>query len=103
METDVHCSARVYHSHVFTSSHCTKKVTVTRDGKPYCTIHDPEHVKAASEARFAKWNAGRAEKDRQNTKNLAYLVIAKVAIEQAHGSGDMNPIIEAVRIWEELP
>lgn len=103
METDVHCSARVYHSHVFTSSRCTKKVTVTRDGKPYCTIHDPERVSSARAARFAKWNAERTEKDRQNAKNLAYLVIAKVAVEQAHGSGDMNQSIEAVRIWEELP
>ncbi len=37
------CSAHVYRD--WSSYACTKPVKVVRDGKPYCTIHDPEREK----------------------------------------------------------
>lgn len=103
MGPNTQCSANVYRSGEFRPSRCTKKATVTRDDKPYCTIHDPVRVKVKIEKRDAEWAARNAEIGRHNIKTSAYRNIAKVAVDQAHGSGDMNPIIEAVRAWEELP
>ena len=37
---------------------CRRKAKVERDGKPYCTIHDPEYIKAKRE----KWNVEWEEK-----------------------------------------
>ncbi len=39
------CSEKVYDSNFSYSWRCTKRVTVEREGKPYCTIHDPEYIK----------------------------------------------------------
>lgn len=103
MRPNIQCSASVYYSGEFRPSPCTKKAMVTRDGKAYCTIHDPVRVKIKAEERDAKWAKKNAEIDRRSIKTAAYRNIAKIAVEQADGSGDMNPIIEAVRIWEELP
>ncbi len=36
---------------------CTKKAVVTRDGKPYCKIHDPEYRKQKDAEREAKRKA----------------------------------------------
>lgn len=38
------CHATVYGDRV-QSWQCTKRPTVTRGGKPYCSTHDPERVK----------------------------------------------------------
>lgn len=35
---------------------CTKNATSERDGKSYCSIHDPEKVAAKKIAREAKWD-----------------------------------------------
>ena len=40
------CSERVSDAYSWHNHPCTKPVKVERDGKPYCTIHDPEHKKA---------------------------------------------------------
>jgi uncharacterized Zn finger protein (UPF0148 family) len=34
---------------------CARPATVERDGKLFCSIHDPEYVKRKSEERSAKW------------------------------------------------
>ena len=36
---------------------CEKRSKVERDGKAYCTIHDPEYIKAKDAVRNAKWKA----------------------------------------------
>lgn len=33
---------------------CQRKVKVIRDGKAYCTIHDPEYIKRKDAERWAK-------------------------------------------------
>ena len=35
---------------------CSKKVTVERDGKHYCTIHDPVRIKNKDKERSDKWH-----------------------------------------------
>ena len=53
------CSKRVYwdawHSHP-----CANRGKVERDGKPYCSRHDPETVSARRAARNDKYEARRA-------------------------------------------
>jgi ferric-dicitrate binding protein FerR (iron transport regulator) len=61
------CSETVYPRDRYGSFHgypCTKKVTVERDGKPYCSIHDPEAVKARDAARRKKWDEESEAKQR---------------------------------------
>lgn len=42
---------------------CSKKSVVSRDGKSYCKIHDPEYIKAMQAKRTAQWNAAQAQKE----------------------------------------
>lgn len=50
---------------------CSRRATVTRDGKRYCTQHDPEAVKAKAAAQHARWQAEWAESaKRQNRRAL---------------------------------
>lgn len=58
METKtVYCCHRVYYAGEFTSSGCTRRMKVERNGRPYCGWHDPEKVKAKRAALEAKWQA----------------------------------------------
>ena len=53
------CSVKVYPADQWGAFHphqCLKKATVEREGKHYCTIHDPEYVKEESKKRRAKWD-----------------------------------------------
>jgi hypothetical protein len=70
------CSERVCGSGSWGAFHmhqCSKKATIERNGKKFCTIHDPEREKAirakkqaeydaASKARQAEWEWERAAK-----------------------------------------
>lgn len=47
------CSVRIPYGMGFHSTACSKPVKVERDGKPYCTIHDPERLKAKAANRQA--------------------------------------------------
>lgn len=40
---------------------CRKPATVEREGRHYCTIHDPVRVAEKDEARSAKWEAKMVE------------------------------------------
>lgn len=53
------CSVKVYPRESFGAFHgysCTKKVKVEREGKSYCSIHDPEAVKRRALAQNKKWD-----------------------------------------------
>lgn len=51
-DTKVKCSERVLGRGRWPDSYqCSRPSTVERDGKPYCTQHDPERIKAQAEAR----------------------------------------------------
>lgn len=82
-ELKKYCSAQVYESGRWGSFHphgCAKKITVERDGKPYCTIHDPERVKA----KHAKQN------ERLSLISVEYQ--AKRAVQKAEAE-----VVQAVR------
>jgi len=58
------CSENVFEVDGF-DHQCQKTATVERNGKWYCTIHDPEYINAKREKRNAKWDAERkARKER---------------------------------------
>lgn len=52
------CSEYVYRPRV-TSSTCSNRATVERNGKLYCTVHDPDRVAAKRAERQAAYNAAR--------------------------------------------
>ena len=53
----VKCSEKVWRDSWHTGQ-CSRPATVTRDGKPYCTIHDPEYIKQKEAKHKAKYEAG---------------------------------------------
>lgn len=55
------CQTRVY-AGTFHGHQCHRKPIVTRDGKAYCKIHDPEYIKAKRATREAKWDEGWANR-----------------------------------------
>lgn len=61
------CSVRVYSNRGYDNYPCSKPATVQRDGKWYCTIHDPERLAAKRAAKVKEWaDKGQAEKARQD-------------------------------------
>jgi hypothetical protein len=59
------CSQMVFGVGGWYSHHCAKRPKVIRDGKKYCTVHDPEYIKAKEEEKRKDW-----EKD--NCKSCDY-------------------------------
>jgi len=53
--TKARCATTVYGSGNFGGWPCIKPVKVERNGMMYCTIHDPEYVKAKNDKRQLKW------------------------------------------------
>ena len=57
------CYKTIYSSDIFYSGHqCERKPVVTRDGRPYCKIHDPEYIKIKNAKWQAKWDKKWAER-----------------------------------------
>ncbi len=57
---DTKCCVKVSPNDRYGSFHphqCDNPPKVERDGKTYCTIHDPEYIKAKEEIRQSKLNA----------------------------------------------
>ncbi len=55
------CSKTIYEGRGF-SYPCRKKAIVETNGKSYCTIHDPEYIKAKRVKWDAEFDKERAEK-----------------------------------------
>ena len=53
----VYCSERVSDAVSWRNRPCSRKATVTRDGKPYCGVHDPVRVTERYAKRQAKRDA----------------------------------------------
>ena len=56
------CQATVYDSRGFYGHQCQKKPVVTRDGKLYCRIHDPEYIAGKRQKEEVKYDKEWAEK-----------------------------------------
>jgi hypothetical protein len=77
------CSKKVYGGGMFKGSQCTKRATVTIDGKPYCTIHDPERVKRKNAERQARWLKERDVADAAYSKHVRIQTAEKAVIAKA--------------------
>ena len=84
------CSARVGGEGFSTMSgmHCQNPAKVTRDGIPYCGMHDPVAIKVKREARSTeadiKWATEReAQRRRAVILNLAYGISTRVFDQKA--------------------
>ena len=49
------CSETVWNQDAWKVFPCRKNAKVVRDGKNFCTIHDPEYIKAKDEKREQKY------------------------------------------------
>lgn len=59
IEKNKYCSVTVYPKDTwgsFHGHHCNKKPTVEREGKSYCSTHDPEAVKKRDIEQRKKWD-----------------------------------------------
>lgn len=77
------CSAFVSHPHMFSPGQCSKNGKVERDGKWYCTVHDPVKVKERSDAKSkaydAEWKAKEVRRERvQRREQIADELARKV-------------------------
>ncbi|KKL82751.1 hypothetical protein LCGC14_1981640 [marine sediment metagenome] len=90
--------------HVFSESGfnypCQKKVTVERGGKPYCTIHDPEYVKAKDEARRKKWAEEDARRTAQWVEKKELRKLQDTAVAGCKAINPDNPLAVAEAIGE---
>ncbi len=96
--SDPRCSATVPTAGMMMHYHnCLNKAKVTRDGKPYCAIHDPIRLSARTKERQKKWDADWARKtaiwDRES-KSLKLLNRLKKCPERE--------ISEIVHKWRKL-
>ena len=55
------CSETVWRD-TWHKGQCSRPVTVTIDGKPYCAIHNPEYIKQKEAKKKAKYEAGNCKK-----------------------------------------
>lgn len=58
------CHTMIYEGRGF-NHQCSKKPVVTRDGKLYCKIHDPEYIKKKCEKWQAKFDEDWAKKEQR--------------------------------------
>lgn len=82
---------------------CAKPVTVTRHGKPYCTIHDPEMVTARALARTERRDAEIKQHNDERAKKAAFERIAEEAVRAVEDGNAIGPLVAAVKAWKELP
>lgn len=62
------CEEKVWDSSSWHSYQCTRNAKVERDGKHYCTIHDPIRIKEKQDKKHKKWK----EKFEKESKDHEY-------------------------------
>lgn len=79
------CAERVYRGGGWHSVQCSRKAKVTRDGKGYCTQHDPVRVAQKRKDETAKWKAEsatrNAERHRRDLERQACEGISNEALD----------------------
>lgn len=79
----------------FHSHQCEKRAVVTRNGKRYCKIHDPEYVKAKGEERTKRWEA-QHKADRIAHSGTYLLGICKKVMETTHDFESKKILADAI-------
>ena len=87
------CCVTVYPNEqwgIFHGHQCTRKATVERDGKHYCTIHDPVRIQEKREARHKKWDEEskangekwhREDTIREACKDVSTITLEKIKVK----------------------
>jgi len=106
--------ARCSHTGMFGTYHlsqCTRKASVTEEGKGWCKQHAPSSVKARDEARSARWKSEEEFRNAQYAVNRArnavvlaaeaYVASAKhLEANKNLSHADNAQLIEAVRLLD---
>jgi len=107
MQKEEQCSVKIYDRRMG-ACQCQKKAKVVRDGKPYCTIHDPEYIKRKQEKQNKQWDEERAEKQkiydrndamRAATEGLTTEELQKLNPNLVGASRDMYEALKAARAF----
>ncbi len=78
IENKKQCSQRVSKGYsAYDNPHCQKPAVVERDGKWFCTIHDPEYIKAKQ----VQWLADFDKKYREQRERDELLTAKKLATQ----------------------
>ncbi len=90
---------------------CNRKITCTRDGKNYCTIHDPQYIKEKHRKQEEERGRERAIKQKQNALFAARLAATSgLTMEELQSvtpamikalpylTGQLSTSIEALRL-----
>lgn len=113
-----HCSERLGYG--LFRHHCYLPFKVERDGKDYCTIHDPEYVKAKNAKLQVKWDAKHAVDDARwawqaaRDKAVAGLtleelqqvtpeMIRRALTQKVESPKDGETLLSRVAYWEGAP
>lgn len=101
-ETKLTCCESIHHA--WRQTHfCGKPAKVTRAGKPYCGIHDPERATQRREARNAIWDKRQETQKRAADRGEAFRDIANEAIHQVEHGLNWPALVAAVAKWRALP
>lgn len=71
------CSTKVSGSGGWYSYQCQKKPTVTRNGKSYCKIHDPEYIKEKDRLSREKWDKEGIEIQKKADRHQAIAIVCE--------------------------
>lgn len=104
MSRRLQCCAEVW-PHLQRPHLCRKPGRVERDGKIYCTIHDPRRVQEKREARRAEWLRELARREQgfadtrlgRAVRELVTTAWPQLA-ERTHGQSVNEAVIERVRL-----
>jgi hypothetical protein len=96
------CCCVVYQREIRSSFDCGRNAIVTRDGRSYCGVHDPDRLAIRRRANEARWRAENEARDTIIAKEQAYHDIAVEALKQVRGNQNWQEVIDAVRRYEAL-
>ena len=91
--TEERCQARVSGTGSWGAFHqhqCEKRAVVTREGKRYCKIHDPEYIKQKDDTSRKQYEQALAKR-RLEWQAPMLLSACKEALEASH-----NPMVERI-------
>ena len=88
---ETQCSAQVIYDSWCHTHQCEKRAKVTRNGKPYCTIHDPEYIAKKDAEGTAKYYA-------KSTSERAKRELVSTAVSACKAINPDNPMAVAESI-----
>lgn len=95
-DTQAHCSAQAYHGQGGGWYACSRKAKLERDGKSYCTQHDPERVAAKNAEKRARWKTEDAARQKTSRRRAAETYACEGISTEALEAGVVAEMLEAL-------